>query len=374
MSGSSLDGLDLALCRFSVSAGQLTYPANWELVAAETIPFPGPWQARLRQAIVLPGRELWRLHTDFGHYAGRAIANFLSKNNLQAELVGSHGHTLFHDPDKGSTTQIGEGAAIASRTGLPTVTQLRTADMALGGQGAPIAPIADHYLFPDYSAFLNLGGIANICLKTSAGGNPSYSAGDVTAANQIMDRLARLVDSSHQYDPGGRLAASGEFLPDLSSSLGSIDYHQLPYPKSLGNAWVVDTVWPIVRDHAGSPEDKLHTFCRFLAEKIHADLKNLASQSERSPQPIKVLVSGGGSRNDFLLKCLRELPQDDEFPIGYALEPDPRIGDFKEAAMVALMALLRLLGQTNSFASATGASADAINGALYLPPPNSIHG
>lgn len=365
MSGSSLDGVDLALCRFSYEDGRLVAPLDWEIVAAKTIPFPGAWRARLRQATVLPGRELWRLHTDFGHYLGKAAAGFLHKNNLSASLIGSHGHTIFHDPQKGSTTQIGEGSAISYHTGVSVVTQLRTADMALGGQGAPAAPIADHYLFPDYEAFLNLGGIANISVRTKS----SFLAGDVSAANQILDRLAGLVSSSYRFDQDGHIAASGSLSADLLLQLQALPHHQMPYPKSLDNRWVSDTVWPLLAESPASVKDRLHTFCIFLTQQIHGDLLKLLQASERPPSPIKVLVSGGGARNDFLIKSLRSLPQDDHFPLGYATDSNTKIGDFKEAAMVALMALLRQLGQPNSFASATGARADAINGAMYLPPP-----
>jgi len=383
MSGSSLDGLDVALCRFTIKGQQLDGPPEWELIHAQTLPFPGAWQARLRQAVVLPGKELWRLHTEFGHFIGKAASDFLTKNQLEADLIGSHGHTLFHDPQKGSTTQIGEGAAIARHTGLPVVTELRTADMALGGQGAPIAPIADHFLFPTDGAFLNIGGIANICVKTSAtqrsdsgdtipSNSPvtSYMAGDVSAANQILDRLVKLIDPSYDFDPEGQIAATGKVLPDLITRLNELKYHLFPYPKSLDNGWVVNEVWPLLQDHPASIQDKLCSFCHFLAERIHTDLNKLLQGSKLAAQPIKVLVSGGGARNSFLLKCLRSLPQDNTYPLGYAVDPNEQIGDFKEAAMVALMALLRKLGQTNSFASATGAQSNAINGAMYLPPPN----
>lgn len=365
MSGSSLDGLDLALCRFSYEDDRLVAPLDWEIVAANTIPFPGAWKARLRQAVVLPGRELWRLHTDFGHYLGKAAISFLNKNNLSASLIGSHGHTIFHDPQQGSTTQIGEGSAISYHTGVAVVTQLRTADMALGGQGAPVAPIADHYLFKDYNAFLNLGGIANISVRTSS----AFLAGDVSAANQILNRLAGLANSSYQYDHGGRLAASGDLNADLLHRLQGLRYHQMPYPKSLDNSWVLEEVWPLIADFPAPVNDRLHTFSIFLAQQIHSDLLKLLQASKRAPSPIKVLVSGGGAKNDFLIKSLRSLPQDDHFPLGYATDSNTKIGDFKEAAMVALMALLRQLGQPNSFASATGARANAINGAMYLPPP-----
>jgi anhydro-N-acetylmuramic acid kinase len=364
MSGSSLDGLDLAICSFtSVLTHDGFQLKEWSLNHGATIPYPPTWKARLRSAPHLPGRELWRLHADLGRYFGQVTKKFIAEQGLDINLIGSHGHTVFHDPSQHFTAQIGDGAAIAALTGLPVVDQLRTADIFSGGQGAPIAPIADKYLFPEYGAFLNLGGIANVCCKVADG---QLLAGDVSGANQILDLLAETYGKP--YDAGGEIARSGKYLPDLAEQLKALPYHHLPCPKSLDNGWVREKLWPLINIFPAEAKDRMHTFCRFLAEEIHSTLLELATTGGLPPQPIRVLITGGGTHNHFFLECLRSLPQNDKYPFGYEAA-EPQIADLKEAALVALCALLRYRGQPNALATATGADRDTINGALYLPKP-----
>ena len=365
MSGSSLDGLDFAICRFRLAEGVPFAVAEWEILAAETDPYPPTWKARLRSAPALPGRELWRLHADYGRWTGRRAAAFLAKYPaLQPELVGSHGHTVFHDPDRGFTTQIGDGAFIAQMLGLPTVTEFRSGDLAAGGQGAPLAPVADKYLFPQYDAFLNLGGIANLSLKTA---NGEYLAGDISGCCQILDRLA--ARAGQAYDSEGQLAAGGSLAPALAPKLDALPFHDLPYPKSLGNAWVRETLWPLI-DEPGLPvADCLHSFTLWLVKKIARDLEKVDSDyPARTPESAtkQVLISGGGARTTFLVDQLRATQQEETPRFSFQVA-DPITGDFKEAALIALCALLRANGQTNSLSSATGAKQDSVNGALYLP-------
>ncbi|MEL6355597.1 MAG: anhydro-N-acetylmuramic acid kinase, partial [Bacteroidota bacterium] len=336
---------------------------KWELLAVTSVAFPPLWRSRLRTAPHLPGRELWRLHTDLGKWMGKEARNFLETSQVAVELVGSHGHTVFHDPKLGFTTQIGDGACIAAATQLPTVDQLRSADLAAGGEGAPIAPLADRHLFPQYQAFLNLGGIANISLKLP---NGDLIAGDVTGANQILDRLAQQLGRA--YDANGDFAATGKFLPRLAAELGELPFHGLPCPKSLDNAWVVEQMWPIVEQYSATPQDKLHTICQFLASEISQLLLRCAQEHQLNSRALKVMVTGGGAHNAFLMDCLRKHPQDADYPLGFEI-PDHQIADVKEAAMIALCALHRQIGVPNTIATATGASQDTINGALYLPPP-----
>ncbi len=366
MSGSSLDGLDLALCHFQLDrAGKKLVPA-WEILAAETAPFPPTWRARLRSAPHLPGRELWRLHANLGHWIGTQAQAFLRRHpQYPPTLVGSHGHTIFHAPDQGFTTQIGDGAAIASHLGLPTVTELRSSDVAAGGQGAPLAPLADKYLFPEYAGFLNLGGIVNLSLKQQDG---SYLAGDITGCCQVLDRLAGR--EGHKYDPGGSLAAQGSPAPAFAPKIAALPYHQLPYPKSLDNGWVREQLWPLLDDPAVPAKDILHTFTRWLATKIAYDLSQVgagagAKKGEKSEQqPRRILLTGGGSHNTFLVEQLRAT-QDAERPDFTFLVADDRTTDFKEAALIALGALLRMEGIPNALISATGARRATVNGAVY---------
>lgn len=372
MSGSSLDGLDLAICRIRLDTSARLVP-DWEILAAETDPFPPTWQARLRSAPHLPGRELWRLHTDLGHWIGQRAAVFLTKHPAyRPTLAGSHGHTIFHYPDQHFTGQIGDGAAIAYRLGLPTVTELRGSDVAAGGQGAPLAPLADKYLFPDYAGFLNLGGIANLSLKT---GNGTYIAGDISGCCQVMDRLA--AREGLGYDARGHLAAQGSPAPATAQKIAALPYHQLPYPKSLGNDWVRESLWPLLDDTTIPAADLLHTFTRWLAKKIAHDLAFLgadagASERQKSKEgPANVLITGGGAHNHYLVNQLRAT-QNTEAPAFNFVVADAATTDFKEAALIALAALFRTEGIPNALISATGASRETINGAIYLPPPDSL--
>ncbi|MEL7160353.1 MAG: anhydro-N-acetylmuramic acid kinase [Bacteroidota bacterium] len=370
MSGSSLDGLDLAVCRFTLApAGERLIP-DWEILAAVTDPYPPPWRARLRSAPSLPGRELWRLHADFGRWVGQRARAFLEQHpQLKPELVGSHGHTVFHYPEQRFTTQIGDGAVVAQELGLPTVTELRGADVQAGGQGAPLAPLADKYLFPEYAAFLNLGGIANLSVRQPDG---TYLAGDISGCGQIMDRLA--AREGLAYDAGGALAAEGSLAPAFAPRMAALPYHDQPYPKSLDNGWVRDEQWPAVAELDLAPRDALHSYAKWLAVKITLDLEQVGAYSvcgegapeirvsARNGSRSRVLLTGGNAHNDFLVRQLRLAQPELEFVVA-----DPQITDFKEAALIALGALLRVHGIPNAVASATGAAWDTVNGALYLP-------
>jgi anhydro-N-acetylmuramic acid kinase len=319
---------------------------------------------------------LWRLHADLGHWIGRRARAFLDRHpGLLVNLAGSHGHTIFHDPALKFTTQIGDGAALAFRLGLPVVSELRGADVAAGGQGAPLAPLADKYLFPQYDGFLNLGGIANLSLRDGSGG---YVAGDISGCCQILDRLAKRTGVA--YDAGGNLASKGSPAPAASQKIAALPYHQLSYPKSLGNAWVREELWPLLDDKTIPAEDLLHTFTRWLAKKTTYDLSYLASLlpsevgagagakkgSKSKATPLKILLTGGGSHNTYLVDQLRA-SQNAKQPSFEFIVEDSDTTDFKEAALIALAALFRTRGIPNALISATSADRPTVNGALFHP-------
>ena len=350
MSGSSLDGIDLAVCTFSLDPTKEDPVGDWSIEAARTVAYSETWRARLRSAVELSARDLQALDADLGHWIGEQVVAFLRQVSLPAPLlIGCHGHTVFHEPSEGYSLQIGAGAAISAVTGLSVVTDLRSADIAAGGEGAPLAPVADRHLFPHYRAFLNLGGIANFSIRRHEG---AFLAGDLSGCCQIMDRLAAL--KGRAYDEGGDLARSGSFVPDLHRAIRSLPFHGRPCPKSLSNQWVTDTLWPVLRDHPASVEDRLHTFVRFLAETIIAELEVYIPDDDT----LRVLVTGGGAHNTYLLEQLSSRGD-------LSFETENEVADFKEAALIALCALLRWRGLPNSLASATGADRDTINGALY---------
>lgn len=352
MSGSSLDGIDLALCRFSFENNNLQ---GHQILKAATIPYTSLWEERLATAPHLSGKDLWQLHTDLGHLYAQEIALFLEDVSVAVDLIASHGHTVFHFPDQGSTTQIGDGAAMAARLEMIVIDQFRSLDMALGGQGAPLAPLIDQMLFADYFACLNLGGIANLSIQL----NNKYIAFDNGGANQVFNALCQEIGLA--YDDRGQLAASGECLPSLLECVNQLDFFQQAPPKSLGNDWVKEKLIPLYQNKEASLNDRLHTACVQLAQQIGQDLKRVAQQENRTLKANdKMLVSGGGAFNDFLCAQIAQAIA----PVQLVLAEDDMIA-YKEAVLMALAGVLRFMEQPNVLPTVTGASRAAIGGAIH---------
>ncbi|MFN7118901.1 MAG: anhydro-N-acetylmuramic acid kinase [Saprospiraceae bacterium] len=357
MSGSSLDGLDVAFCEFQFANDTV---AAWQMVAAETMPYSEDWQARLRELPHVSGRDLLLAHAHYGHYVGELVNTFLQKYALQPDFIASHGHTVFHFPKEKMTLQIGDGSAIAAVTGYPVVCDFRAMDVALGGQGAPMAPIADRYLFSEYDFMLNLGGIANI----TANMNRKYIAFDIGGANQVLNKLVQPLDL--EYDAGGKIAASGKLIPTLLQAADALPYHHDAYPKSLGNDWVQEQLIPIYTNYTADIKDKLHTAVVQIARQTAKDIQQIIQNEQFIKDNYRLLATGGGAYNDFLIQCLRDSCQ----ALGVEIVvPDSNIIGFKEAAMIALAGLLRWQQQPNCIASVTGASRDAIGGGIYWVNP-----
>lgn len=353
MSGSSLDGLDMAFCEFQFENGVVK---SWQIVQAETLPYSEAWQDRLRHLPQASGRELLLAHAHFGHLMGELVHVFLQKHQLQPDFIASHGHTIFHVPKEKMTLQIGDGSAIAAVTGYPVVCDFRSMDVALGGQGAPMAPIADRYLFSAYDFMLNLGGIANI----TANINGKYIAFDIGGANQVLNKLVQPLGL--EYDAGGKLAASGTLNEALLQQADALPYHQEAYPKSLGNDWVQEQLIPIYTQFDAPVADKLHTACVQIARQTAKDIAQIIQKEQFTKKNYRLLATGGGAFNDFQMQCFREACQPLSIEI---VVPDAAIIGFKEAAMIALAGLLRLKNIPNYIASVTGATRDAIGGAVY---------
>ncbi|MCO6477100.1 MAG: anhydro-N-acetylmuramic acid kinase [Phaeodactylibacter sp.] len=358
MSGSSLDGLDIAYCHFTLAHGDEGVAAKaWSIAAAEALPFSEDWKRRLVSLPESSALELALAHAQFGRYVGELVNRFLEKHRVAPALIASHGHTIFHYPEQGLTLQIGDGAAIAAVTGYPVIDNFRMQDVALGGQGAPLAPIADKLLFPEYDLMLNLGGIANMTYK----GAGRYVAFDNTGANQVLNALAG--ELGLPYDDGGRLAARGRLLPDLLEAMERLDFFQKPYPKSLGNDWVREAMTAPYLKYEGSVEDKLHTACVQIARQIAADLERILKQEGHPGRPLRMMATGGGAFNTFLMQCIGK---ECEKICSLAIEaPSPEAAAFKEAALMALMGVLRITNIPNCLPTVTNASRPAIGGAIH---------
>jgi anhydro-N-acetylmuramic acid kinase len=353
MSGSSLDGLDMAFVELEESFGKWSF----SILHAECIPYSTEWEQKLREATSLSARDYLLLDTEYGHHIGQSVSSFIDRHQLRYKvaLIASHGHTTFHLPPM-MTAQIGSGAAISIETGIPVVSDLRSVDVALGGQGAPMVPIGERLLWPDVSMFLNIGGIANLSVNTPDG----YIAYDVCPANRILNKLA--MQKGMTYDEGGRLAAIGKVDDEILTLLNTLPYYAQSYPKSLDNAFGDEVVWPLLLSReAHIPEDFLATYTEHIALQIAAEVeKHLSTLSLTHPS---IMVTGGGALNDFLLQRI----QDHLAPMRVQVDrPDEKIVQYKEALVMALLGVLRWREEPTALCSVTGASRDSIGGALWV--------
>ena len=360
MSGSSLDGLDIACCVFTINSSAVEIPlkvASWKLEAAATIPYSSDWQLRLKNLPEESALAFAKTHVDFGHYLGKLVNTFLQKHDLKPDLIASHGHTVFHYPDQHFTTQIGDGAALVAATGLTVVDNFRNLDVALNGQGAPLAPLADLVLLRGYDFYLNLGGIANISADTKNG----FVAFDIGGANQVLNTL--VAPLGLEYDHGGNLAAKGTLQPTLLEKVNELLYFHEPYPKSLGNQWVRTNLQEIYNLFDFSLEDKLHTACIQLAQQTAKSIQQIIKKEGLKKDRYQLLATGGGAFNHFLIKCIEE-EANKVCPLEVKI-PEEQIISFKEAILMALMGVMRMENQPNCLSSVTGANRAVIGGAVH---------
>ncbi|MBU0487415.1 MAG: anhydro-N-acetylmuramic acid kinase [Bacteroidetes bacterium] len=343
MSGTSLDGLDIAVCEFRKEKHQWKY----RILDAVTASYSDEWKARLSEAHTLRADEFVRIHFEFGAFMGDLVREFLGKNGLKADYIASHGQTVIHRPDQGNTFQIGHGASLARQAGVPVICDFRSGDVAAGGQGAPLVPIGDEMLFGEYKFCVNLGGFSNISFRH----DERRIAFDICPVNFLLNKEAARLGVA--YDDGGKVARAGMIMPGLLDKLNELAYYHQPFPKSLGREWTEKYISPIIPSKA-KPEDLLRTFTEHIAIQI-AKVFN-----EHGRIRDKALFTGGGVYNQFLMERIAE----------YAgveiVVPENQIVDFKEALIFAYLGLLRMVGQPNCLASVTGAKTDTCGGAIYL--------
>jgi anhydro-N-acetylmuramic acid kinase len=397
MSGSSLDGLDIAYVHLQESAAtSKDSPRKWEFTFLHTAcySYTEEWKQRLSAATGLSALDYQLLHTDYGHYLGARVNEFIETHHLQyqVQLIASHGHTSFHVPARKMTAQLGDGAALAATTKINVVSDLRAMDLALGGQGAPIVPIGEKLLLHGYALFLNLGGIANISSHggggiragvpgdAQAGAAGAFVAYDVCPANRVLNQLMAQVGK--EYDEGGALAATGRVDQDLLRRLNELPYYGEAYPKSLANDFGTDTVYPMIIAAGLGTADALRTYVEHICQQIKTAVEGLrpvepagavlsASEAGLSATGAaagrKMLVTGGGAHNHFLIGRLVELL----VPLGVEVakpvtDSDKALIDYKEALVMALIGVLRWREENNVLSSVTGASRDSIGGAVWM--------
>ena len=348
MSGTSLDGLDIAYCHFKKLEGQWLF----ELKASKSIGYSSEFKARLKKSIELPAIALLLFHNEYGQWMGMKAADFIGDNQLEVDFLASHGHTVFHQPDKGLTYQIGSGQHLANAAGKKVICDFRTNDVALGGQGAPLVPIGDELLFSKYDLCLNLGGISNVSFKRD-GNRIAY---DISPANMLLNHIIQKIGKP--YDDKGRLARTGHIDQILLDQLNALEYYKQPIPKSLGYEWFSDQVIPLIDNNGQKIEDLLCTAVHHISEQIATSLLKEAPKNAQ-----KLLVTGGGAKNDFLIETISQ-------KLGKSIKvhiPEASIIDYKEAIVFAFIGVLRERNEVNCLRSVTGALSDSSGGVTYHP-------
>lgn len=341
-----MDGVDLALCDIQSNGQQWSYT----LLAAQTYSYEEKWRIRLSQLRYQNAENFAKTDVFYGKFLGDLVNQFLSNHGQSADLIASHGHTIFHDPNGWQTTQIGDGATLSAVCGLPVVSNFRRADVARGGQGAPLAGLGDQLLFGDYPICLNLGGFCNI----SGSNNNQRISWDIAPCNIVFNRLAR--EKGLKFDENGVIADAGEIIFPLLKSLNQIPYYDQKGPKSLGREWINKNFWHLVRDYDSEPlENKMKTLVAHISYQIARSIDLLAGNNGGG---VKVLATGGGAHNPVLIEFLRS-ESDAEIIV-----PDTQIVDFKESIIFALLGNMRVRNLFNTDAASTGASASCVSGSL----------
>lgn len=339
MSGTSLDGLDICCATCTKENSRWKF----HIQHAETLPYSDFWEESLRNSIHLNAEALLALNSEYGFYLGEKVKEFITNNSLKnIDLIASHGHTVFHQPQKKFTLQIGDGRAIKLLNKIPVVYDFRSQDVLMGGNGAPLVPIGDELLFSDFDACINLGGFSNISFKKDG----KRIAFDICPVNIVLNKFAQLL---HQkYDEYGNLAKNGIINEEILATLNSIEFYQKTPPKSLGIEWVNENIFPKLSDE--TPENVLATFTEHIADQIATVFNDYQLKN--------VFFTGGGTYNSYLLERIK-LKTETEIIV-----PEKGIIDFKEALIFALMGVLKLNNEINVLSSATGSSADHCSGLI----------
>ncbi len=338
MSGTSLDGLDIVYVRFDSENLK-----NYQILKAETIKYSDKWTNQLKNAFEYPAVKLARLDAQYGFFLGEKINEFIQKHQInQIDLIASHGQTIFHNPSEYYTTQIGSGAHINAVTKIKTISDFRTQDVALGGQGAPLVPIGDRLLFGQYEYCLNIGGFANISFEKDG----NRIAFDICPANIVLNHYTRKLGLD--YDDQGKIARSGKLISGLLNKLNQMDFYKDNQPKSLGWEFVETDIIPLIEQYNSSIADILHTFVEHIAIQI--------GQKTRQGN---ILITGGGAHNQYLIERIQKHSR------AKVIIPDQTTIDFKEALIFALLGLLRDQNKNNVLASVTGSKINHSSGIIF---------
>ncbi len=340
MSGTSVDGLDVCCATFNKKEGRWSFRID----CARGYDYPAQLKKALGQDVQkMSALEFITFHSAYGQWLGERVNDFMQEFGVKPDIIASHGSTVFHEPQKKVMYQIGDGAAIAAVTKVPTVSDFRRLDIMLGGQGAPLVPVGDNLLFGEYDYCLNIGGFSNISFKQG----DKRIAFDISPVNYVINRFTRAIGL--EMDRDGEIASRGTVNEALLGKLDALDYYNRPWPKSLGREWVEMNVFPLLDASGLSLEDVLRTYYEHCA-------RQLAKVTEPGKS---LLVTGGGAYNKFLIERMRALSGCD------IVIPESAIIEYKEALIFAFLGVLYMIGEPSCLKSVTGAERDNIGGMLF---------
>lgn len=341
MSGTSLDGVDLAYCRFTLNNGKWSH----RIEQTQTIAYPDKWHSVLRNAQDLPTESLDSLHVQLGDYFAHVIEHFIEGHSSEVDFISSHGHTAIHRPAEGLTRQLGSGSRMSHLLGIPVINDFRSKDLRFGGQGAPLVPIGDDLLFADYDICVNLGGFANLSYSE----NGKRTAFDICPLNMALDEVAHMAGKA--FDDHGEMARTGSVSERLLKELNALPYYRSNGPKSLGREWYLESFRPIWKDRMMP--------MNHLAASL---VEHAAIQIAKSMEPVKgmdALFTGGGAYHDFLMERIAHHSNKDLHI------PEDSLVQYKEALVFAFLGVLRWRNEVNVLASVTGASQDHCSGVIH---------
>lgn len=336
MSGTSLDGIDLTICSFTKN-----HKWQFKIEKAETLKYSKKWKEILKKLHTKSKKNISKLDLKYGDFLAKAINTFLK--NEKIDFIASHGHTIFHQPEKKITLQIGCGKKIANITKIKTINNFRNLDVSLNGQGAPLVPIGDLYLFNEYKYCVNLGGFANISIKEKG----KITAFDICPANIVLNEISMRLNLEFDYD--GKMARQGSIIPEILEKINSFSYYKKKPPKSLAREWVEKFINPLLSEKY-QPKDLLHTFCEHIGMQVGSHLNKES-----------VLFTGGGVLNSYLMSRIAYYSK------SKIIIPDKNIINFKEALIFAFMGVLRLRNEVNCLKSVTGAKRNNCGGEINNP-------
>lgn len=361
MSGTSLDGIDISIVDF-------TSNNEWQLIAAQTFPFPTDLHDKLFSLITSQRcelRELGEIDIALGQATAHSINTLLAKHQINANdisAIGSHGQTLFHDPngDYPFSMQIGNGNVIAEQTGITTVADFRQRDIAAGGQGAPLVPAFHSELFANAQedrVIVNIGGISNLTLLP-ANKDQAVTGFDTGPGNVLLDGWIQR-HQQQTYDKQGQWAAAGQCNDELLAILLNEPYFQQAIPKSTGRElfnlnWLDNKLIEFNKDISAS--DVQATLVELTAHTIALHIKGYLDSSKT------IFVCGGGAHNDYLISRLEKLLADKTLTSTESLGLHP---DWVEACAFAWLAYKTINQQSGNMPSVTGANHSVVLGAIY---------